>query len=205
MNGDIKRTFDCIKMSAQSQKRIENKLEQNAPDNLPTKTIPYIKKKRLIAIAVAAIMLSFTAVGFAYGDIIFRSLTGHVKYTGIDENGETFSGMTMNSENEALPFKVEGGRILFTLDGSNKDITEFCSDSTYYTYRTPTIDGFYEVIVVGGMPDNVGYYTFIFNENGKFEGGGGMLGDRVSTEDDDYVFPWFENAKMEFMGDVMGR
>lgn len=56
-----------------------------------------------------------------------------------------------------VPAQVADGRVLLTLNGSNRNITADCSDSTCYRYGQPDAYGRLHIVLVGGMPAAPGY------------------------------------------------
>ena len=62
------------------------------------------------------------------------------------------------------------GQVYFILDGSGTDITSYCTESTYYEYEQIADNGYRHVVIVGGLPDDLGWGEFVWDENGNAVG-----------------------------------
>lgn len=92
---------------------------------------------------------------------------GHIK-EGKEANGDSYSSISTVFMND--PVKVRDDQIYFVLDGSNINITDQCSEKTYYKYETVDNDGYRHVILIGGTLDDVGMAEYIWNSNGILKG-----------------------------------
>ena len=61
--------------------------------------------------------------------------------------------------------EVIDGRVYFTLDDT--DITEYCSETTYFRYDLKDEQGLSHVFLIGGELDSVGWTEILFLENGN--------------------------------------
>lgn len=61
--------------------------------------------------------------------------------------------------------EVIDGRVYFTLDDT--DITEYCSETTYFRYDLKDEQGISHVFLIGGELDSVGWTEILFLKNGK--------------------------------------
>lgn len=121
------------------------------------------------AVIAAVVVLSLTLVGFAYGSQIIQLLGGGHFEEGKDSNGNNFVSMDIGFEYD--PIEVRDGQIYFVLDGSDTNITNQCSEETYYQYETIDDNGYRHVVLIGGTADNVGMAEYIWDESGSFRGG----------------------------------
>ncbi|MDR2590878.1 MAG: hypothetical protein LBC71_07850 [Oscillospiraceae bacterium] len=173
MKSNYKQTFDAVNMSQESQKRIRSELSAQIIENHKEDSIMSIKSrstKRLITGLVAAVIaLSFTTVvAFAYGSQIIELLgSGQIE---IERSGRGTSVSISIPDVGFNPVEVKDGRVYFILDGSNKDITEYCTESTYYQYEHIAENGYRHVIIVGGSPDNLGWAEYIWSEDSNIFG-----------------------------------
>lgn len=78
---------------------------------------------------------------------------------------ETKSGLSFDW-NADKPYRIESGQILFTFDGSDRNITEFCSVNNCYLYENVDFFGNGYVISIGGTPENTGDWIAFF-EGGR--------------------------------------
>lgn len=65
-------------------------------------------------------------------------------------------------------FTVRDGRILFTGDGKETDITEECSETDYFSYSFADNSGNVHHIFVGGEVEKAGWVELIFSPEGKY-------------------------------------
>ena len=119
------------------------------------------RKWVLVAALVAALLL----MGFTIAPIIVEMINGRTVEW--DENGLHTSGTATNMA------EVRDGRVYFTLD--NSDITEYCSETTYFRYDYTDEQGISHVILIGGEVDGIdgvidntiGWAEILFFEDGK--------------------------------------
>ena len=67
------------------------------------------------------------------------------------------------------------------MDSSEINITEQCSETTYYSCETTDADGNYHVILVGWTPDNAGWAELVF-ENDSTKTGPIVIGEYEDEE-----------------------
>lgn len=107
----------------------------------------------LIAAIIAALML----VGFTILPMIIEMVNGRTVEW--DDNHLHTSGTANNMA------EVRDGRVYFTLD--NSDITDYCSEETYFRYDFTDEQGITHVILVGGTLDSIGWTEILFWEDGR--------------------------------------
>lgn len=112
--------------------------------------------KRRVLI-VAALIAALLLVGFTFAPMIIEMINGRTVEW--DEN-HLFTSGTANSMAE-----VRDGRVYFTLD--NSDITEYCSETTYFRYDFTDEQGVSHVFLIGGELDTIGWTEILFFEDGK--------------------------------------
>ncbi|MDR2569319.1 MAG: hypothetical protein LBD23_03345 [Oscillospiraceae bacterium] len=194
MQSNYKQTFDAVNMSQETQKRIRSELSARFIENHKEDNIVSIKsrstKKIITGLVAAVVVLSLTTVvAFAYGSQIIELLGGgHIE---IEKSGNSSSVSMTISEADPDPVEVKDGRVYFILDGSNKDITEYCTESTYYQYEYIAENGYHHVFIVGGSPDNLGWAEFIWSEDGNILGSSAVF---PPSTDMDQKPLWWENA-----------
>jgi hypothetical protein len=168
--------------------------EENKEDNV-VNIKSRSTKKLIIAVAAAVVILSLTTiVGFAYSSQIVQLLSGGRLESGQTEDGRYFTSLTV-SEADPDPVEVRDGQVYFTVDGSNKNITAYCTETTYFHYEKIADNGYRHVFVVGGAPDNLGWAEFIWDEDGNHIAFARML---PSVNDFDNMPVWMELADEAF-------
>jgi len=172
MKSNYKRTFDAVNLSPERQNQMRTELfsrfsEKQKEDN--TMNIKSISKPRKAFIVVAA-MLAFTLlVGFTFGNQIIQLLGGGRIETGTDGDGNSYTSIDMGFE--ADPVEIRDGQVYFVLDSSDENITDYCTETTYYQYEQIADNGYRHVVAIGGTPDNLGWAEFVWDESGDFIGG----------------------------------
>lgn len=172
MKYDFKRTFDGVKLTDKRQEEIKSALSsrllERKKENLFMNQNKYsFKKKRVLVIAVVT-LLALSLAGFAYGNQIIKLLGGGNIEQGKNESGDSFISMDTGFVSD--PVRIEDEQIYFILDGSDTNITNQCSESSYFKYETTNEAGYRSVVVIGGTADNIGMAEFVWDENGKFKG-----------------------------------
>jgi hypothetical protein len=123
-----------------------------------------VKRIAAAIIAAALTLTLFTYVGFAYGSQVIQLLGG-----GRIEMGTVGSESYVSiSVQELNPVEIIDGRVYFILDGV--DITDYCTESTFYKYEHIAENGYLHIFIVGGNPDSIGWSEFIWDANGNMVG-----------------------------------
>ncbi len=93
-------------------------------------------------------MYFFQYVGYSYGKF--------ERWVDVDGSHNVRASINVDWDSEP-PYRIENGQIYFTFDGSDRNITEYCSETDFFIYdKVNMFDrGYY--IAIGGTVDNVGY------------------------------------------------
>ena len=78
------------------------------------------------------------------------------------------SVVVVNDADEKGYALVENGRLYFVLGDIKTDVTDQCSETSYYRYELVNSDGSRNVIFVGGTVDNPGWIELIFDAAGNY-------------------------------------
>lgn len=189
MNSKIKKTFDTIKLSDESDAEIKAlltaKLYENENKNeMENLTMIKPKKYRLLLIAT---ILSLGLVGFTFGTQAIKLLTG-VNY----ERGKNFTSIEMGYENE--PFEIREDKVFFVLNEENIDITNQISEDDYYKYEYTDENGYKQIVIIGGSIEDVGFNIYLFDNNGISLASSGQY----NPIDDNMTAPiWIQKADRE--------
>lgn len=147
--------------SAASARAVTDRVMKQAATKRNLKLRP---KVLIIAATVAVTGLLITAAAMPYGFI--ESVTGS-KYE-FHNNGVDIKapGIDFDAEFENKPYTAEDGRIYFTADGQNTDITDYLQrgENYYYKYTETDTQGVdYDIILaVGGNIEDPSYGEMIF-------------------------------------------
>jgi beta-lactamase regulating signal transducer with metallopeptidase domain len=138
-------------------------------------SIMKFKKSSVAAISLATVLvIGITAVfvtsakGVGYALVADTPLLGGGRLEAGRTDDSAYTSISSGFERD--PAKIRDGRIYFTLDGSDTEITNYCSEKNYYQYERIADDGYRHVVLIGGAPADIGWAEFIWNENGAFAG-----------------------------------
>ena len=126
--------------------------------------------------AIAAIIAALILAGFAAAPAIVEMVNGRI--VGWDNHHLHSTG------NAADMAEVRNGRVYFTLD--NSDITEYCSEDTYFRYDFTDSQGIAHIILVGGELYSIGWTEILFLESGKR-----ISHSSISTDDNGSAPAWY--------------
>ena len=170
MSYRYKQTFDAVQMTPECQKSIRAKLSSHFTKEQKENSDMDIRAhsiKRMRFAVIAAVMLSFLLlVGFTFGSQIIQLLGGTRVETGRDSRGYDYVTLEMGTTLDLV--ENRDGVVYLILDGSNTDITKYCTESTYYEFEQIAGNGYRHVVVVGGTPDNLGWSEYIWDAKGEF-------------------------------------
>ena len=180
---------------------------EKAVSELLAKVKPRKKIRPLFKVLVAAaVMVCLTAiVGFTYVTYEF-SLMG-ASYSLAHKGDSTEYHLTFDGEPLDHPVKLEDGRIIFTYEDEETDITDLIDEETpfVYSYTTPAgTDGY---IIAGGTVDDFGYANVYDRGNGfGFE----SLGVKYNNPEFDHEawFAWtdlYRNGEMDWDTNYRGE
>lgn len=100
----------------------------------------------------------------------FKSASG-VEITVEEEQQDEFTSIsTINIKTDGEEkdfFEVEDEKIYFTYNGAREDITDKCSEDTYFKHEFTDEDGLRHVLIVGGTPDKAGSAEYIISKDGE--------------------------------------
>lgn len=192
MKYNFKRTFDGVKLSDKKREDIKIALSSHLleKEDLFMKKKTYSIKSRRVLIASVIAVLALSIAGFTYRNQIIHLLGGGTIEQGKNENGDDFVSMDTGFVSD--PVRIEENQIYFILDGSDQNITNQCSESSYFKYETTDEAGYRKVVIIGGTPECIGNAEFIWDENGVF------IGSNASYKTDEEP-QWLKLAKNELL------
>ena len=104
-----------------------------------------------------------------------------------------------DAEDATMSFRIEStdqtyvttkaGRLYFTLNGQQTDITDKCSTDTYFRYDYTDADHITHVIVIGGTANDYGYAEYLFDADGTY------IFNNMNVSSDTPA--WFVNAEKD--------
>ena len=135
-----------------------------------------------ILITAAVVAASLTAGALAASGVLSRIplLTGgqiEVSY-GTRPDGSGYADISRSTDVENCPIEVRDGVVWFTTETEEEvDITGQFSETEPYVYSYTDSVGARHDVVVGGTPENYGYFEYAYSEDGSFGGGAGVYPD----------------------------
>ncbi len=135
-----------------------------------------------ILITAAVVAAALTAGALAASGVLSRIplLTGgqiEVSY-GTGEDGSSYGRISKSTGEESCPVEIQDGVVWFTTEtGEEVDITGQFSETEPYVYSYTDSVGARHDVVVGGTPENYGYFEYAYSEDGSFGGGAGVYPD----------------------------
>ena len=135
-----------------------------------------------ILVTAAAVAAALTVGALAASGVLSRIplLTGgqiEVSY-GTRPDGSGYADISRSTDVENCPIEVRDGVVWFTTEtGEEVDITGQFSETEPYVYSYTDSVGARHDVVVGGTPENYGYFEYAYSEDGSFGGGAGVYPD----------------------------
>ena len=135
-----------------------------------------------ILVTAAAVTAALTVGALAASGVLSRIplLTGgqiEVAY-GTRPDGSGYADISRSTDVENCPIEVRDGVVRFTTEtGEEVDITGQFSETEPYVYSYTDSVGARHDVVVGGTPENYGYFEYAYSEDGSFGGGAGVYPD----------------------------
>lgn len=200
VNNQVKEVYEQVRMPEKCSRRIERAMQGR--QEVILSILPFSRRISRPAAALIAALLILMADGTVYAatgeGIISRvfSFANNAVFTKeTDEEGNNISTAAYNTSDATAPAEYKEGRLWFTANGENIDITDQVSESMAYTYRYTDAQGITHYLIVGGEPETFGYAEFMCNESGTREwiGGyfsSGKVGESINPD-------WLQNAKEE--------
>lgn len=162
----FKNTFDKIEMASDTKAKIRNKLSYQC-----------IQRKKYNRISYAAIAVAFIAVLFIapstrtaivkaaeYLTRIFETADGSkVVY---EETDNSFKFTIETSDTSYT--EISDGRLYFVFGEIREDITDRCSENSYFRYEIDNSDGSRSVILIGGTVTDNGWIELLFDKDGNY-------------------------------------
>ena len=146
-----------------------------------------VKGKRRISrkmvLVAAALVACLALAGWGYGGKIFDFLSGgHVSVGG--QGGDIIGSATvvmsdgLDDNGQPTIIALEEGRLWFVAMGERIDVTDLVDEATPYVWTQRQEDGSLHYIVVGGTPEDYGWYEGVKFPDGS-GGGSGFLHSRA--------------------------
>ena len=125
--------------------------------------------------------------GWSYGEQIYQFFSGGWVSIGGADDGPTMAMSNGLDENgEPTIISLENGRLWFVADGQRVDVTSQVNENTPYVWTQREKNGGLHYIIVGGTPEDYGWFEGI-ELPGDSGGGSGMLHRRKDVPWEEFV------------------
>lgn len=125
--------------------------------------------------------------GWSYGEQIYQFFSGGWVAIGSADDGPTIAMSNGLDENgEPTIISLENGRLWFVADGQRVDVTSQVNENTPYVWTQREKNGGLHYIIVGGTPEDYGWFEGI-ELPGDSGGGSGMLHRRKDVPWEEFV------------------
>ena len=147
------------------------------------------RTSRRAAIVAAALCACLALVGWTYGERIYQFISGsQVTISGSAGMGSGTITMSDGLDENGDPtiISLENGRLWFVADGQRVDVTSQVNENTPYVWTQWEKNGGLHYIIVGGTPEDYGWFEGI-ELPGDSGGGSGMLHSREDIPWEEFV------------------
>ena len=125
--------------------------------------------------------------GWSYGEQIYQFFSGGWVSIGGADDGPTIAMSNGLDENgEPTIISLENGRLWFVADGQRVDVTSQVNENTPYVWTQWEKNGGLHYIIVGGTPEDYGWFEGI-ELPGDSGGGSGMFHSREDIPWEEFV------------------
>jgi len=210
MEDEIKNAFDKLTMSDKCASAIEAEMQEKYTEVLNSSSSLW---RRFSAAAAAIVLIMLIVVGNA--EIVEAITANFTRPTKPGCYSSQYYDVDIDNGRDSIKVKknlfllVNEGRLYFTANGENIDITDKFSKEVPYEYTFIDDNGFLNYIAIGGVfdadhetLDGMGFdYHILYpdlNGDGIYnDGGSGSGQNHVDRETNDY-FGWYEIAQKRF-------
>lgn len=174
MKQEIVNAFENVTMSAGCEQKIRLCLAEKAPRR---RALP-LKRLGTLAAVVALILCLSPEVRAAVSTVVEKYIfpdSGITIHKHTDEDGSVYREIWLDTESDNAIFaEIRDGRLYFTGNGENIDITDQIASNEPYFYTYTDEYGMEHHMAVGytGSVENFGVYQFFRDENGWTNGYG---------------------------------
>ena len=135
--------------------------------------------------------------GWSYGEQIYQFFSGGWVSIGSADDGPTIAMSNGLDENgEPTIISLENGRLWFVADGQRVDVTSQVNENTPYVWTQWEKNGGLHYIIVGGTPEDYGWFEGVQFPDGS-GGGSGILHSRTDLPNEPMDPTWYTAGKAQ--------
>lgn len=133
--------------------------------------------------------------GWTYGERIYQFFSeGWVSIGGADDGPTIAMSNGLDENGEPTIISLENGRLWFVADGQRVDVTSQVNENTPYVWTQWEKNGGLHYIIVGGTPEDYGWFEGVQFPDGS-GGGSGILHSRTDLPNEPMDPTWYTAGK----------
>lgn len=156
-----------------------------------------VQKRRVLLVA-AALAVCLGLVGWSYGERIFQLVGGGqvtIGGSGGEGYGEVHTSDGYDENGQPLVVSLEEGRLWVVARGQRVDVTDRVDENTPYVDTWWDGEGNLYYVIVGGTPEDYGWYEGVTAPDGS-GGGNGVLSSRTDVSPEEQTDPeWLTQGR----------
>lgn len=157
------------------------------------------RKGRKVLVLAAALAACLALAGWTYEERIYQFISGsQVTISGSAGMGSGTVTLSDGLDENGDPtiITLEGGRLWFVAGGQRVDVTDQVDEETPYIWTQWLEDGSLHYIVVGGTPEDYGWFEGVTAPDGS-GGGSGILHSRTDLPNEPMDPTWYTAGKAQ--------
>ena len=157
------------------------------------------RKGRKVLVLAAALAACLALAGWTYGERIYQFISGsQVTISGSAGMGSGTVTLSDGLDENGDPtiITLEGGRLWFVAGDQRVDVTDQVDEETPYIWTQWLEDGSLHYIVVGGTPEDYGWFEGVTAPDGS-GGGSGILHSRTDLPNEPMDPTWYTAGKAQ--------
>ena len=157
------------------------------------------RKGRTVLVLAAALAACLALAGWTYGERIYQFISGsQVTISGSAGMGSGTVTLSDGLDEYGDPtiITLEGGRLWFVAGDQRVDVTDQVDEETPYIWTQWLEDGSLHYIVVGGTPEDYGWFEGVTAPDGS-GGGSGILHSRTDLPNEPMDPTWYTAGKAQ--------
>ena len=173
----------------------ENKVKETVLAQVQQKK----RKGRTVLVLAAALAACLALAGWTYGERIYQFISGsQVTISGSAGMGSGTVTLSAGLDEYGDPtiITLEGGRLWFVAGDQRVDVTDQVDEETPYIWTQWLEDGSLHYIVVGGTPEDYGWFEGVTAPDGS-GGGSGILHSRTDLPNEPMDPTWYTAGKAQ--------
>ena len=157
------------------------------------------RKGRKVLVLAAALAACLALAGWTYGERIYQFISGsQVTISGSAGMGSGTVTLSdgLDENGDPTMISLEDGRLWFVAGGQRVDVTDQVDEETPYIWTQWLEDGSLHYIVVGGTPEDYGWFEGVTAPDGS-GGGSGILHSRTDLPNEPMDPTWYTAGKAQ--------